>query len=84
MILPNDPRGYEAAYRRGFHQAIVLCHDLGDEAFSHAEARLRLDRAEELAGEYRSQSRHPGRPPLADMLRERLGRRRQPALDVRV
>jgi hypothetical protein len=31
-----------------------------------------LRRAERLGASYRSQARHPGRPPLCDEIRERL------------
>ena len=77
--LPSDPNGHETAYRRGFHQALALAYDLVETAPTVALALKILDRAEALAGEYRSLKRHPGRPPLCDELRARLSRRRKPA-----
>jgi hypothetical protein len=69
---PTDQRNYESAYRRGMHHALVLAGDLADVAASLAGVRRLLRRAEGIAGEYRSQSRFPGRPPLTDEIRRRL------------
>jgi hypothetical protein len=69
-------RGCESAYRRGIHHGLALAGDLADGEGTLREARWRLTRAENMAGEYRSLSRHPGRPPIVDELRRRLAKRR--------
>jgi hypothetical protein len=71
---PHAQCHYETAYRRGLHHGLVLASDLVENSTTLVGARRLLREAEGVASEYRSQSRHPGRPPLADVIRERLRR----------
>jgi hypothetical protein len=69
----------EQAYRRGLHHGIALAGDLADESLSLAQAQRLLTRAENVAGEYRSVARHPGRPPLMEEIRVRVLKLRRKA-----
>src|SRR5262245_22482843 len=76
QIDPDRQRAVESAYRRGLHQAVGFAFDLVADAPTLAAARSILGRAESIAAEYRSTSRHPGRPPILDEIRQRLSKRR--------
>lgn len=72
----------ESAYRLGVQHGLVLAGDLLEESLSLKQARRLLTRAENMAGEYRSLSRHPGSPPILDELRRRVLRTRKPKARV--
>jgi hypothetical protein len=65
---------WENDYLMGLHHGVLLSSDLADDASSLAEARRILIRAERAAGQYRDRRRHPGRPPIVDLIRRKPAR----------
>jgi hypothetical protein len=74
VIDPDEQAKYENAYRRGVNQALTFASDLADEAADLKEARRLLMRASSIAGKLRCQKKYKGRPPLLNLLREKLDR----------
>ncbi len=74
---PHTLRCIESAYRRGFHQGVGLSYDLVEDLLGSTSARRALGSAERIASEYRSQGKHPGRPPIVDEIRLRILNRRR-------
>jgi uncharacterized protein (DUF924 family) len=77
VIDEGRQRASESAYRRGIHHGLALAGNLVDQSLSIRQAQRFLTKTENLAGEYRSLARHPGRPPVMDELRRRVLRLRK-------
>jgi hypothetical protein len=77
VIDPEQRRAVEGAYRRGVHQAFALAGDLVDDAEALREARRLLQRAENIAGEFRYKRKAEGNGALLDAIRGRLSGRKR-------